>query len=199
MTVDQAVAKALSLIEARDYVSFAELGREIPGFDAEKDDGGYVIGVGDAVWWLATKVRLGSLCRAHRAACRYPAHTTTPNRNGWRLCGALSHNEHPRLGSSPLWSEALDESRRRKRSRKWSSRPGRSHRGIARPKASALKRLCRAQHITRWYDVSGGDITGLARVVLVGEYAARLIAAGRCRLCHFSIEDAIDPAPSAIW
>ena len=55
MTVDQAVAKALSLIEARDYVSFAELGREIPGFDAEKDDGGYVIGVGDAVLWLATK------------------------------------------------------------------------------------------------------------------------------------------------
>jgi hypothetical protein len=30
MTVDQAVTKALALIEARDYVSFAELDREIP-------------------------------------------------------------------------------------------------------------------------------------------------------------------------
>ena len=26
-----------------------------------------------------------------------------------------------------------------------------------------------------------------------------LIAAGRCRLCHFPIEDAIDPALSALW
>ena len=49
MTVDEVVAKACSLIEARDYVSFAELGREIPGFDAERDSGGYVIGDGDAV------------------------------------------------------------------------------------------------------------------------------------------------------
>jgi hypothetical protein len=59
------------------------------------------------------------------------------------------------------------------------------------PKAPALKRSRRAQHITVGYDVSGGDITALARVVLAG--------AGRCRLCHFSIEDAIDPALSAIW
>ena len=35
MTVKEAAAKALALIEARDYVSFAELGREIPGFSAE--------------------------------------------------------------------------------------------------------------------------------------------------------------------
>jgi hypothetical protein len=37
------------VIEAHNYVSFAELGREIPGFTAEKNS------VGDAVWWLATK------------------------------------------------------------------------------------------------------------------------------------------------
>jgi hypothetical protein len=69
------VPKALALIERRDYMSLAELGREIPGLDAEKDDGGYIIGVGDAVWVAYDKVRLGSLCRAHRASCRYPAHT----------------------------------------------------------------------------------------------------------------------------
>jgi hypothetical protein len=59
---------------------------------------------------------------------------------------------------------------------------------------------------------------GLARVVPAGEYAVlelRDAGAGllrfesepyqgadgarRCRLCHFSIEDAIDPALSAIW
>jgi hypothetical protein len=39
------------VIEARNYVSFAELGPEIPGFTAEKDSGGG----GDAVWWLAAK------------------------------------------------------------------------------------------------------------------------------------------------
>jgi hypothetical protein len=32
--------------------------------------------------------------------------------------------------------------------------------------------LRRAQHITVGYDFSGGDITGLARVVPAGEYAA---------------------------
>jgi hypothetical protein len=71
-------------------VSFAELGREIPGFTAEKDSGG----IGDAVLWLAAKF-------------------------GWNVY------------------------------------------------------VRRAQHITVGYDVSARDITALARVVLVGQYAAR--------------------------
>jgi hypothetical protein len=68
------------------------------------------------------------------------------------------------------------------------------------------------------YGVSSADVAELSRALPVGEYAALqfedggarllrferdlikvLTGAGRCRLCHFSIEDAIDPALSATW
>ena len=51
--VDEAVAKALSMIEAHDYVSFADLSREIPGFTAEGDEI-ILLSTGNAVLWAVS-------------------------------------------------------------------------------------------------------------------------------------------------
>jgi hypothetical protein len=73
LTLDEAVAKAMSLIEARDYVTFAELGHEIPGFTAEPNDDGYVIGIGDAVWWVATRFGWGLYLDLHNRVSFHPS------------------------------------------------------------------------------------------------------------------------------
>lgn len=53
MTVDEGAAKALALIEEYDYVSFAQLGREIPGFSAEGHEA-TLICIGNDVFWAVT-------------------------------------------------------------------------------------------------------------------------------------------------
>jgi hypothetical protein len=76
------------VIEARNYVSFAELGRKIPGFTAEKDS------VGDAVWWLATK--FGWEVYVGLTGPRVVTRRIPRPRMGTAgaYCGALSHNQY---------------------------------------------------------------------------------------------------------
>jgi hypothetical protein len=53
MTVDEGAAKALALIEEYDYVSFAQLGREIPSFSAQGHEA-TLICIGNDVFWAVT-------------------------------------------------------------------------------------------------------------------------------------------------
>jgi hypothetical protein len=133
MTVDQAVTKALALIEARDYVSFAELDREVPcgrGFCA--------VAQGRARPGCApTSVIFTRWCWSRTKLFRLPRPARPPGpprRRRW-------------------WNTNLVD----------------------------LRELLRSP---------GRPIAARSRV---------LAGARRCRLCHFSIEDAIDPALSAIW
>jgi hypothetical protein len=87
----------------------------------------------------------------------------------------------------PLWSEDLDEEPTREEIEEivLAPRPVALTDLLAEiSKAPALKRLRRAQHIAVGYDLSAGDITGLARVGSAGEYAA-LGFDGAARLLRF--------------
>jgi hypothetical protein len=111
-----------------------------------------------------------------------------------RLGNALPHSEHRRLASYPLWREDLDEEPTPEEVEEIvleAKSVALTELLAAIPNEAALERMHRAEHITVDYEVSEGESAALARVVLAG--------ARRCRLCHFSIEDAIDPALSAIW
>ena len=88
---------------------------------------------------------------------------------------------------APLWSEDLggDPTRKEIEEIVLAPRPVALTELLAEiSKAPALKRLRRAQHIAVGYDVSAGDITGLARVGPAGECAA-LGFGGAARLLRF--------------
>ena len=86
----------------------------------------------------------------------------------------------------PLWSEDLDEEPTREEIEEivFAARPVALTELLPRLRSRPLSNVCAAPAYNVRYDVSGGDITGLARVVLAGEYAA-LGFDGAARLLRF--------------